>query len=125
MKELNGIELLKLIKDNKLKNNTKIEVLYDDGVGCYTRAILNYIDGELNWEPGTFKVPMLYDDDYFFEIIGGKPKDIDLYRETIKLYDVNNLVKLKIKTFKYLCSITDKLNETIKTINYLLKKEDD
>lgn len=65
--KIDGITLLQIIKDNKLKDNTKIDVSYLDAPINYVIAKLTYKDNELNWEPGTFRVSMLYDDYYTFE----------------------------------------------------------
>ena len=73
MKMINGIELLKKIKNNELKLNQKINVYYDNKDVAYDLvAILTYKGNEVIWSENTFRFSMLYDDNYLFEIIEEK-----------------------------------------------------
>lgn len=70
---INGIELLKKIKNNELKLNQKINVYYDNKDVAYDLvAILTYKGKEVIWTENTFRFSMLYDDNYLFEIIEEK-----------------------------------------------------
>lgn len=63
---MNGIELLYRIKEKELKDKTIIAVYHKD------KFIFNmiYIDNEIKWNKNTFKLSMLIDDDFNFEILG-------------------------------------------------------
>lgn len=70
---INGIELLKKIKNNELKLNQKINVYFDNKDVAYDLvAILTYKGKEVIWTENTFRFSMLYDDNYLFEIIEEK-----------------------------------------------------
>lgn len=63
---MNGIELLYRIKENELKDKTIIAVYHKD------KFIFNmiYIDNQIKWNKNTFRLSMLIDDDFNFEILG-------------------------------------------------------
>ncbi|MCM1052469.1 MAG: hypothetical protein NC483_00605 [Ruminococcus sp.] len=115
---IDGITLLEKIKNNEIKDNTKIKVIYDDGLSLFTRTIITYINEELIWKNGEFKASMLWNSFYSFEIIESRPEeiseiDLKLDSFTDSYYDVA-LVKLL------------KQSEEIRiAVNYLLKREDD
>lgn len=64
---MNGIELLYRIKENKIKDKTIIAVKKNN------KFIFNmiYIDNDLRWENKNFRLGMLLDDKYTFDILGG------------------------------------------------------
>ena len=71
---INGIELLKKIKNNELKFNQKINVYFDNTLTgtLDLEAVLTYRGDEVLWSENTFRFSMLYDDNYLFEIVGDK-----------------------------------------------------
>lgn len=126
--KIDGITLLQIIKDNKLKDNTKIDVSYLDAPINYVIAKLTYKDNELNWEPGTFRVSMLYDDYYTFEIIGETEKNKKI--EKIKTNGnefYSEYIEAWIKKSEFDAYgeyLSNKLNAVIDKLNYLLEKSD-
>ncbi len=119
--KVNGITLLKMIKDKKLKNNTKINVLFDDDLIYDLVSELRYQDNELIWEPNTFRVAMLYDDSYLFEIIEDNPKKIETLDN--RYYDPINGCYCGKKVLGE-DMLVDKINELVDRLNYLLEKSD-
>lgn len=123
--KIDGITLLQMIKAGKVKNHTKINVLFDDGLVFDLVSILNYKHNDLKWEPGTFQVAMLYDDYYKFEIIQERKKiePLDIKKENAHYFLVNeNGTRCVMSTHSRM--IAQKLNEVIEEVN-LLKKEDE
>ena len=91
---INGIELLKKIKNNELKLNQKINVYYDSkGVAYDLVAILIYKGKEVIWSENTFRFSMLYDDNYLFQIIEEKTIKKNISRlsyQQIGTYQLDN-----------------------------------
>ena len=68
---MNGIELLQLIKEGKVKDDTFIDVYYDDeDLGKTLISELHYIGNQCFWGEVTFKLSYLYNDSYSFQIVG-------------------------------------------------------
>lgn len=118
--KVDGITLLQMIKDGKLKDKTTIKIYYHN---VPTRHILVYNKGELGWKPGEFLVGDLCRDEYLFEII----------EEVEKTKEIEPLEFISFNKFKSMCpeeryAVTakeyDKLEELRVAINYLLKKEE-
>lgn len=111
---VNGITLLQMIKEGKIKENTKIVMLFD---GATTSTILKYKLGQLIWNPGEFMVCKLWDDDFDFKIIEEveKPKKINDFK--LRQEKGETLIVANMWSIMY------KLNEQSKAINYLLEKE--
>lgn len=67
---MTGIELLQIIKESKLEEGTQINVLrVNNECYCYdVMAKLKYKNNDLLWSPGTFRISMLWNDNYLFEI---------------------------------------------------------
>lgn len=63
---MNGIELLYRIKENKIKDKSIIAVKKKN------KFLFNmiYIDNDLKWENKNFRLGMLLDDNYSFDILG-------------------------------------------------------
>lgn len=102
-----GIELLQAIKNEKIKNNTKIKVLY---LGIPTRNILEVAEDNLIWNPGEFYVGELWNDEYTFEPI----EEINIYKcavstsnmriennELIVTLWMSNGIKIATKDIRY------------------------
>lgn len=112
---INGIELLKKIKNNELKLNQKINVYYDNKDVAYDLvAILTYKGKEVIWTENTFRFSMLYDDNYLFEIIEDKPiiEKLNLDRESLKGKEIPRAIDYLLE---------GRINEIIDHIN---RKED-
>lgn len=125
---INGIELLKKIKNNELKLNQKINVYYDNKDAVYDLvAILTYKGNEVIWTENTFRFSMLYDDNYLFEIVEEKTIQENISRlsyQQIGTYQLdNNDILGFIKALnEQLTKHGRKLNEII---DYINKKEVD
>ena len=114
-----GIELLQAIKDKKIKDYTKIKVFY---IGIPTKHILEVTQANLVWKPGEFFVGELWDDQYTFEVIEEKPKHIE---EINKSYPIFNFDEKSFEAMKdMLQDVYSKQVKIIKSVNYLLDKEE-
>lgn len=97
--QYNGIDLLQNIKDKMIPNNSIIKVYkkLDDKsktLVCY----LLLTDGEIRWKEKCFKLSMLLDDKYVYEVVDIQPIDKAL---TIMDIDSNKINKI----IKYIVSI--------------------
>lgn len=120
---INGIELLKKIKNSELKLNQKINVYYDNKDVAYDLvAILTYKGNELIWSENTFRFSMLYDDNYLFEIIEDKSiiEKLNIENDSPTHFYIRNEYGTKCSLTKHSKIIADKLNEVI---DYINKKE--
>lgn len=127
MNKVSGIGLLQNIKNGRLKDNSKIKVVFDDGTNQRDVAIMIYKNDELIWQPGKFKVSMLYDDYYEFEIIENnkieKMQDFDLTLKETKITKNLELTYEGVsKTFNY---AWHKIDEIINHINKIEEKLDE
>lgn len=121
---INGIELLKKIKNNELKFNQKINVYFDNTLTgtLDLEAVLTYRGDEVLWNENTFKFSMLYDDNYLFEIIEEKTIQENISRlsyQQIGTYQLdNNDILGFIKTLnEQLTKHGRKINEIVDYIN--------
>ncbi len=126
--KIDGITLLQMIKDKKIKENTDIRVIWDDG---YPEAltIIHYDGYDLKWKNNTFYARYFYNSNVYFEIIEEKPKEMNemtlrgekisygLMQEWLDFTPNENEQKM--------CSAIEEIgvttNELIKRVNYLLK----
>lgn len=129
---MTGIELLQMIKDGELKEGEKINVIkLDKRVDVYDYSIVTTIiftNNNLEWSAGTFKVSMLWDNDYLFEIAENE-KPVDKI-EKIKKLSYQQLGTYQLDnndTLEFIRSLNDqltkhgrKINELIGAVNYLL-----
>lgn len=110
---INGIELLKKIKNNELKLNQKINVYYDNKDVAYDLvAILTYKGKEVIWTENTFRFSMLYDDNYLFEII----EDKKIEKLSRCSWQENGVT---IQEMVSIDAVFDKVNELIDVVNEL------
>ncbi len=89
MNKLDGIQLIQKIKNGKVKDGSKIKVFYDDGMFDESYVtVIEYKNNDIIWAPNTFKVSMLYDSYYRFEIIedNDKLEKIEIMGEKIKTF---------------------------------------
>lgn len=98
---MNGIELLIKIKQNKIKDKSIITVEKDNK---YLFMML-YIDSEIKWLKNTFKLSMLIDDNYTFNIMG---EVNDVLEAVNKIVD--NIPDIKTE-------LIQEIKDTIKSIN--------
>ena len=114
---INGIELLKKIKNNELKFNQKINVYFDNILTgtLDLEAVLTYRGDEVLWSENTFRFSMLYDDNYLFEIVGDK-KIEKLSRCS---WQENGVT---IQEMVSIDAVFDKVNELIDVVNELRKE---
>lgn len=105
--EYSGIALLEHIKKDYIEDGTIIEVFIDDvWMAKHKLFEINYIDGELYWQPNTFKASMLYNDCYTF-----KEKTQIEKIKNLKIGDIHeNFISLK-KIASTLNEVIDKINE--------------
>ncbi len=116
--KVDGITLLQMIRDGKIKDNTLIKV--SGGFRVHYPYIKFGLKKRLYWEneEHTINQAVLSDDllEFDFEIIeeDEKPKEIDevMCIDTRETRDC--IIKFQVR-----------LNELTKAVNYLLKKEDD
>ena len=129
---MTGIELLQMIKNGELKDETKINVIrLTENVNVYdysTVTTITFIHNNLEWPAGTFKSSMLWDNDYLFEIMeseesSDKAEKIGkLSYQQLGTYQLDNN-----DTLEFIKSLNDqltkhgrKINDLIETVNYLL-----
>lgn len=75
MNKLDGIQLIQKIRNGKVKDGSKIKVFYDDGMFDESYVtVIEYKNNDIIWAPSTFKVSMLCDSYYRFEIIEDNDK---------------------------------------------------
>lgn len=120
---INGIKLLQMFKNNQIKENTKIAMLFD---GEKTSTILEYKFGQLVWEPGEFLVCQLWDDDFEFEIqeeTTSRINKIEIKGDSPNHFYLTNEFGTKCSLTKHSKMIAEKTNELIDKVNYLLEKE--
>ena len=89
MTRLDGIQLIQKIRNGKVKDGSKIKVFYDDGMFDESYVtVIEYKNNDIIWAPSTFKVSMLYDEYYSFEIIedNDKLEKIEIIGEKIKTF---------------------------------------
>lgn len=126
--KVNGIELLQMIKDGKIKENTKINVFKND---VYITQI-DYINNNIQWKPGKFIMSMVYDDTVYFEIpteIEELEYDHNFYsqiecsllknedaKKAYLLKGINESIDLSLKN-------TNKINELVREVNCLKRNE--
>ena len=122
---MNGIELLQLIKEGKIENDTFINVYYaDDDLGKTLICELRYINNQIYWEEGTFKVSYLYNDNYKFQIVEKDIEELNLIheyylpsKELVEDYGFKKFV------LDELFAQYDKINELIKVVNKLKNRD--
>lgn len=103
---MNGIELLQLIKEGRVKDDTLISVYYDDeNLGRTLISELQYKGNQCFWGEGTFKLSYLYNDSYSFQIVE---------EEKIEIYDYCDNYEVMSKTV--IANNFLRLNEDLKTI---------
>ena len=92
--QYNGIDLLQNIKDNIIPNNSIIKVSkrLDDNskkLVCY----LLLTDGEIRWKEKCFKLSMLLDDKYIYEVVDIQPINKALSIMDIDSSKINKIIK--------------------------------
>ena len=78
-----GIELLERIKLDYIPNNTIVKVIKEDKVVCY----LKIEDKEVLWKTKSFRLSMLVNDDYKFELLS-----VYQVRKALQDLDIDNEV---------------------------------
>ena len=107
--KVDGIELLQMIKDGKIKTDTEIKVWFDDGLKEYITTL--YFNGlDLKWQPNTFYARHFYNKYVEFEIIE-EEKDIE---ELGMVYNGNEEDEIMRNRYK--------INELVREINKLKNK---
>lgn len=121
--KVNGIELLQMIKEEKIKSNTEIKVWFNYRIKEYITTL--WFDGiDLNWQPTTFYARYFYNKYIEFEIIE-EEKEIE---EIIILTDDANMKCVANKEYRKLSYsqvdllFANKFNEIIKEVNKLKKE---
>lgn len=121
--KVNGIELLQMIKEEKIKSNTEIKVWFNHRIKEYITTL--WFDGiDLNWQPTTFYARYFYHQNIEFEIIE-EEKEIE---EIIILTDDANMKYVANKEYRKLSYsqvdllFANKFNEIIKEVNKLKKE---
>lgn len=131
--KVDGITLLQMIKDEKVKENTLIEV--SGGVRTHYPYVKFGENKRLYWENEHYTINqvVLTDDllEYTFEIIEEKekPKEIELLNiecdDKHQNYYIVNECGTKCFLTKHSKMIAEQQNEIAKAVNYLLKKVED
>lgn len=121
---MTGIELLQMIKNNEVEEGTDIDVLRVNEESCCFDVVakLKYNNNDLLWSPGTFRSSMLWDNDYFFEIIESLEMPDKI--EELKIKEIKNVSGRDV--YYYYGSENkevNKINELIKAVNYLLDEK--
>ena len=122
---IDGITLLTMIRDGKIKKETLIEV--SGGIHSHLPYVIFGENKRLYWAHAKKNIQgVVLSNEFFeytFEIIEEKPKKIEEYKQNINLASSTNQEQA-VKIFKYLCDFAEKINELIKATNYLLEKSD-
>lgn len=134
--KVDGITLLQMIRDGKIKESTLIEV--SGGVRIHYPYVKAYGNKKLFWENDDEKCGVVVSDElleYTFEIIEEIEKPKDIQKLTICGKDIGYGVMEEWLDFppyqneKKICSAIEQIainqNKIIEAVNYLLKKEDD
>ena len=116
---MTGIELLQMIKDGKLEEDTEINVLkFNEEYCCHdVVAKLKYSDDDLHWSPGTFTSSMLWDNSYSYEIVGYIIKERYQYSLIPSYCNDEKLIRTVNRNFE---QHQKAINELIDAVNYLL-----
>lgn len=129
---MTGIELLQMVKNGELREGTKVNVIkLEERVNIYdysTVTTIIFTNNNIEWPAGTFKVSMLWDRNYLFEIMereesSDKAEKIGkLSYQQLGTYQLDNN-----DTLEFIKSLNDqltkhgrKINDLIETVNYLL-----
>lgn len=127
MNKLDGIQLMQKIRNGKVKDGSKIKVSYDDGMFDESYVtVIEYKNNDIIWAPSTFKVSMLYDSYYRFEIIEDNDKLEKIPYEFNLGYINTNDKDLVIKEMnKTINGIYVDINKVIDHINKIEEKLDE
>ena len=115
-KRLDGEELIAALRYDYIENESIIKVYYDNHIGYpVLKCELTYRDGELYWQPNTFKASMLFDECYSFEITDPKEEG------KISKIKIDELDRIQApSTGNYVYKLTQKEKIIIKKINEVI-----
>ena len=128
MKVIDGIELLRMIKNGEVKADTEIKVWYDDGLKEYVTTL--YFNGiDLKWKPNTFYARYFYNKYTKFEIIE-EEKEIEELNpvngsDLVDLQKNSSLIeqnKAVTNLIMYLNMSIVKINELVRELNKIKKE---
>lgn len=110
---MSGEELIEKLKYDYIPDGAIIKVI--NGWGA-TACELEFRDGEVLWQPNTFRMAMLYDSEYSFEIV--EPKAKDVLPSKIKIDNQDRIQAPSTGNYVYKLTqkekiIVNKLNEVI------------
>lgn len=117
MNKLDGIQLMQKIKNGKVKDGSKIKVSYDDGMFDENYVtVIEYKNNDIIWAPSTFKVSMLYDSYYRFEIIEDNnklehEKGYGYFSQLIYDCKFDYLYEMESKIIDHINKIEERLDE--------------
>ena len=126
MKTVNGIKLLQMIKEGKIKEKTEIKVWFDDGLKEYITTI--YYDGiDLNWKPETFYARYLYNKHTVFEIMDKDTfEDIEeLNLETEDTWGISTINGDVLEIGSFINAFNRKINKLIRNQKKIISKLED
>lgn len=119
-KRLDGEELIRVLREDYVEDGTIINVYYDNHIGYPIRECsLTFRDGELYWQPNTFKASMLFDGCYSFEMV--EPEEEGILSK-IKIDELDRIQAPSTGNYVYKLTqkekiIIKKLNEVIDYVN--------
>lgn len=122
--KVDGITLLQMIRDGKIKESTLIEV--SGGVRTHYPYVKVYGNKRLFWENDDEKCGVVVSDElleYTFEIIEEIEK-IKIDKRDKSLTTNIDEVRYYVDFGESIPLLAAKMNETINRVNYLLKKEE-
>ena len=117
---MTGIELLEKIKNRNIKNGTKILVYKNNE---YVTTLI--YDDDLNWNTGSFRARMLWDNNYRFyyhskdEWEDIEEIEVELRGDCKYRYASKNFI-----SYAFPKEIADTINQLIKNQNYLKERLD-
>lgn len=124
---VDGITLLQMIKDEKIKDNSKIidntgkEYIYYDSTGNLNEITQLIGDNGETERMYNFTPYQLIN--YTFEILEEKPKEIERFGHYNDICIIDK--RFNSRALEAINRLNAKVDEQTKAINYLLKKEDD
>jgi hypothetical protein len=119
---MTGIELLLMIKEEMIEDGTEINVFKEEKDRfCKLITAIMFVDNELRWAPGTFKSSMLWNDDFYFEIVESN-EDKSIEEISFLGNGFINFNEGYWKGRKMDIAFANKINEVIKEVNKIKKE---
>lgn len=113
---MSGEELIEKLRYDFVPDGAIIQVINGWDSTRIIECELEFKDGELYWQPNTFRMSMLYDSEYTFEII--EPRKKNEKPAKIKIDDQDRIQATSTGNFCY--KLTQKEKIIIKKLNEVI-----